>query len=362
MVREKAELWGYKKHPYDALVDEFEPHATTEEISTLFNSLRPSIIQLIKKIKTAPQIDNSFLLQKISHQKQMKFAVDITEAVGYNREYGRIDLSSHPFSMSLHPHDSRITTRVSPNAIMDNIGACLHEFGHSLYEMNLPPEQFGSPLCEAVSLGIHESQSRWWETRIGQNKSFWSYFFPKLQKHLKGSWDEISLDEFYRAINRVEPSFIRVESDEVTYTLHVILRFEMERALIEGALKPKDIPNAWNAKMKEYLGIVPKTDAEGCLQDIHWSMGAFGYFPTYSLGNLYASHFFSAFEKAHPLWEKKIAHGEFGFIRDWLKTEIHQHGKRYSSSELAKQVTGKPLSSEAFVKYLQNKYSEIYSL
>lgn len=362
MVREKAELWGYKKHPYDALLDEFEPHATKEEISTLFTGLRPPIIQLIKKIKTAPQVDNSFLLKKISHQKQMKFALQMIEAVGYDRQHGRLDLSAHPFSSSLHPHDNRITTRVSLNGIMDNLGACLHEFGHSLYEMNLPPEHFGSPLCEAVSLGLHESQSRWWETRIGQNKSFWAYFYPILQKQLRGLWEGISLEAFYRAINRVEPSFIRVEADEVTYTLHVILRFEIECALIEGALKPADIPSAWNAKMKEYFGITPRNDAEGCLQDIHWSMGAFGYFPTYSLGNLYTSHFFSAFEKAHPSWEKKIALGEFGFIRDWLKTEIHQYGKRYSSSELAKKVTGSPLTSDAFVHYLQNKYREIYKL
>jgi len=360
MVRERAELLGYKKHPYDALLNEYEPYATTQEITGLFATLKPAIARLLKKIQNAPQVENRFLQQKISQPKQMQMALEITDGVGYDRNYGRIDLSAHPFSMSIHPHDSRITTRVNPKAIMENISACLHEFGHSLYEMNMSPEHFGSPLGQHASLGIHESQSRWWETRIGQNKSFWSHFFPKLQKRLKGQWQEISLNDFYRAINRVEPSFIRVEADEVTYTLHVILRFELECALVEGTLRPQDLPEAWGDKMHQYLGITPPSDAEGCLQDVHWSMGGFGYFPTYSLGNLYASHFFTAFEKTHPAWEKKISKGEFAFMRNWLKEEIHQYGRQYTATELAKKVTGKPLSSDAYIHYLQTKYEGIY--
>lgn len=362
MCKERAELLGYQNHPYDALLDEFEPHAQTSEVAQIFQNLKPSIVQLLKQIKSVKQIDNHFLQEKVSHEDQMHFVKELVQEIGYDFNHGRIDLSAHPFSASLHPHDSRITTRVRSDAFFDNISACLHEFGHSLYEMSLPEKYYGSPLGEYASLGIHESQSRWWETRIGQSKSFWSYFLPKLQKSLNSTWQNISLDRFYKAINLVEPSFIRVEADEVTYTLHVILRFELECDLITGSLDAKDLPEAWNAKMKDYLDITPPSDTLGCLQDIHWSMGAFGYFPTYSLGNIYAAHFFTAFEKEYPQWEQQIASGEFTFIRNWLKQHIHQYGRQYSATALANKVAGKPLSSEAYSNYLQKKYHEIYQL
>jgi carboxypeptidase Taq len=359
MVREKAEHLGYRKHPYDAILNEFEPHATTHEISNLFESLRPKVIQLLKKIKNARPIAHQFLEQKISQQKQMQFVLKITNEIGYDPNFGRIDLSAHPFIICPHPHDCRITTRLKSNVI-EGISASMHEFGHGLYEMNLPPDHFGSPLGLHASMGIHESQSRWWETRIGQSKSFWSYFLPKLQQHLKGKWSDISLNDFYRAINHVKPSCIRVEADEVTYPLHVMLRFELECALIQGSLRVQDLPDAWNAKMHQYLGITPASHSEGCLQDIHWYQGSFGYFPTYSLGDIYASHFFTAFEAKFPIWEKKISKGEFAIIRNWLKEEIHQYGRQYTATELAKKVTGKALSSDAYVHYLQTKYEDIY--
>ena len=271
--------------------------------------------------------------------------------------YTRLDLSSHPFSLALHPHDSRITTRFVPNAFMSNLFSILHEAGHSFYEMGLPLEQWGTPLGQYVSLSIHESQSRWWETLIGRSFPFWQFFYPHLQKELS-FLKKVPLERFYRAIHHVEPSFIRVESDEVTYCLHVILRFEIEKQLISGKLQVSDLPEAWNAKMKELFGIIPPTNTLGCLQDIHWSIGAFGYFPTYALGNLFAAHFFTAFGKEHSDWEKRLAKGDLSFIRNWLKENIHQHGRMYDAEALAKHVTGKPLSAAAYCTYLKKKYSD----
>jgi carboxypeptidase Taq len=236
----------------------------------------------------------------------------------------------------------------------------LHEGGHSLYEMGLPIEQFGSPLGEARSLGVHESQSRFWETQIGQSKAYWQHYLPLLKKQFPKQLDGVDLESFYKAINKVEPSLIRVDADEVTYNLHVIIRFEMEKALIEGSLSVRDVPEAWNEKMKTYLKITPKNNREGCLQDIHWSMGAFGYFPTYTLGNLYAAHLHAAFAKEHPDAEKKIAKGELGFIKEWLSNAIYKHGKRYPTLELLKNASKKPFSAAAFIDYLNNKYSRIY--
>lgn len=362
MARKKADYLGYKDHPYDALLNEYEPEATTKEIGVQFAELRKSIVALLKKITKAKQIDDRFLFGKFPEEKQLKFGKMLLKDMGYDMAKGRLDISSHPFSSSSHPTDSRITTRIHPTSLMSNLSVVLHEGGHSLYEMGLPIEHYGSPLCEAVSLGMHESQSRWWETRIGQSKPFWTYYFPLLQKEFKGGLEKVSLDNFYRAINKVEPSLIRVEADEVTYSLHVILRFELEKALIDGSLSIREIPEAWNAKMQELLGITPKNNAEGCLQDIHWSMGGFGYFPTYTLGNLYASHLFEAFEKGHQDWKKRVASGELLFIKEWLQLAVYQHGRRYKSKELLKNISHKTFSGDAFINYLTNKYKEIYYL
>ncbi|MBU6447171.1 MAG: carboxypeptidase M32, partial [Verrucomicrobia bacterium] len=276
--------------------------------------------------------------------------------------YTRMDLSSHPFSLALHPHDSRITTRILPHRFISNVFSILHEAGHSMYEMGLPLDTWGTPLSEAVSLSVHESQSRWWETLIGRSLPFWKNFYPRLQKTLPARLKAVPLDRFFRSINKVEPSLIRVEADEVTYCLHVIVRFELEKDLVTGKLNVHDLPMAWNAKMKETLGIEPKSDAEGCLQDIHWSLGDFGYFPTYALGNMLAAHLFTAFAKTHPNWEKRVQSGDFGFVREWLKKNVHQWGRTYNLEEIAKRVTGKPFSEHAYTSYLKKKYGEIYQL
>lgn len=360
--RRKADYLGYKEHPYDALIDLYEPKVTTGEVTTLFHELRNKITPLLKKITSAHQVDNAFLFGSWDQDKQIAFSYQILDAIGYDKTKGRIDFSSHPFSSSSHPSDSRITTRIHPTSLMSNIMVILHEAGHSLYEMGLPPEEYGTPLGDARSLGVHESQSRWWETRIGLSRGFWKYFLPKLKDTFKSQLDTVSLDIFYRAINKVSPSLIRVEADEVTYPLHVILRFELEKALIDGSMTSREIPEAWNAKMNAMLGVAPSTNSEGCLQDIHWAMGAFGYFPTYTLGNLYASQLFESFEEQYPGWEGHVAAGEFEFIRLWLHENIYQHGRRFTTHELMHQATGKPFSADAYISYLTGKYDSIYSL
>lgn len=362
MCRKKADYLGYQKTPYDALINLYEPDITTEDISRTFTKLKKSITDLLKKIKNAKKIDNSFLFGSFNTEKQMQFGRTLMDAIGYDEKKGRIDISAHPFSSSCHPTDSRITTRIHPRSLMSSLSAILHECGHSLYEMGLPIEQYGTPLGQPISLGIHESQSRWWETRIGQSKAFWKHFLPSLKSTFPRPLSSIDLDTFYKAINKVEPTFIRVEADEVTYSLHVILRFELEKALIEGTLNVKDIPEAWNAKMKELLDITPINDAEGCLQDIHWSMGAFGYFPTYTLGNIYASQLFTTFERQHPDWEKRISKGEFNFINLWLNQNVHQYGRQYNSQSLIKKITGKDVNSIAYSQYLNKKYTDIYNI
>lgn len=358
--RQKADCIGFDKHPYDALLDYYEHDVSTEEIDRQFKKLRTALVKLLKHIQSAKQIDDSFLYGSFDTGKQMEFGKMLLKDLGFDLSKGRLDTSSHPFSSSSHPTDSRITTRLHPTSLMSSIFSVIHECGHSLYEMGLPQEEYGTPLGEAISLGMHESQSRWWETRIGRSKSFWKHYYPKLQNLFGKSLSHVPFDAFYRGINKVEPSFIRVEADEVTYSLHVILRFEIEKQLIEGNLKVRDLPEAWNSKMKELLGVVPKSNAEGCLQDIHWSMGSFGYFPTYTLGNLYASQLFTAFEKDFSDWDTRIQKGEFLFIKEWLHQNVHQHGRRYSSKELLKNITGKEFSSDAYIDYLTQKYKEIY--
>lgn len=356
MNRKKADYLGYQDHPYDALLDLYEPHLTTKDVKLLFGNLRKTITPLLKKILSAKPHDDSFLFGEFSPEMQIKFGHTILNAMQYDMTKGRLDISTHPFSSASHPTDSRITTRIHPTSLMSNIFAVIHEAGHALYEMGLPVEQYGTPLGDSRSLGVHESQSRFWETLIGHSKPFWKYFLPLLQKQFKGKLDHVSLDTFYKAINKVKSSFIRIEADEVSYPLHVILRFELEVDLIEGKLNVRELPEAWNAKMQELLHITPSNNKEGCLQDIHWSMGSFGYFPTYALGTMYAAHLFASFTKSHPNWDVRVSKGELGFIKEWLNQAIYQHGRRYSSKELLEKATGKPFTANAFIDYLTNKY------
>lgn len=359
LCRKQADYLGYKEHPYDALTDLYEPGMTSAKLRELFQELKSFLTNLTKKLTPETPLDSTFLFGDYCGDKQMKLSHEILELMGIDFNRARLDRTSHPFCAPLHPHDLRLTTHDTTSDLMGNISAVMHEGGHGLYEMGFDPKHFGSPLCEAVSLGIHESQSRWWETLIGQSLPFWQHMYPKLQQTFPEKLSDIDLDTYYKTINRVAPSMIRVHSDEVTYILHVILRLELEMDLIEGKLQVEDVPRAWNAKMHELLGITPKNDQEGCLQDIHWSLGILGYFPTYALGNLYAAQFFASFKKEHPTWEKQVAGGDLLFIREYLQTNIHQYGRQYSAEELLTRITGEPLSSSHYMNYLDTKYSQI---
>lgn len=362
LSRKKADILGFTEHPYDALLDLYEPDMKTSILTPLFSRLKLPLTQLIKDISVQSPFKEDFLYRHCPKHLQLDFSHKILYKMGFHPSTSRLDVSAHPFCNGLHPKDTRMTTKVHPENIMFCLGAVMHEGGHGLYNMDLPPEQYGSPLGQQVSLGIDESQSRWWETLIGQSYFFWQHFFPLLQETFPEQFGGVALEDFYHAINAVKPGFIRIEADEITYNLHIIVRFELEKALIEGTLKVKDLPDAWNAKMREYLGISPEFDGQGCLQDIHWSLGFIGYFPTYTLGNLYSVQFFNAFEKAHPNWQEHIAKGSLDFVRDWLKENIHKEGRRYTPEELCQKVTGKPLSEVPFVDYLKKKYTKLYHL
>jgi carboxypeptidase Taq len=359
LCRKKADYLGFDNHPYDALLDLFEPKMTTERLTPLFSELKEGLIDLLKREKKKPAIKEDFLFQEFPFEEQMKWTSHLLEAFALNQEAFRVDLSAHPFSTGIHPKDVRITSHIKPKRLMSHLLSILHESGHALYDQNLPSKHYGTPLCEAVSMAVHESQSRFWEVFIGKSRPFWLHFYPKLQQSFPTQLSKISFEEFYRAINIVKPSQIRIEADEMTYSLHIILRYEIEKALIEGSLKPEEIPEAWEEKMQQYLGLTPPSDKEGCLQDIHWSMGSFGYFPSYSLGNLFAASFFQVFKKEFPLWEQSLAKGDFGFISQWLKTKIHRHGKLYSSEELIERVTKKPLGVTNYLSYLKEKYEKL---
>lgn len=357
LKRQEAKYIGYKTTPYDALLDVFEPGMTTAETTKVLHDLKDFLIPFLKKLKaTESKTKSKSLLGKFPLDAQFKFNQFMAKSLGFDFEGGRIDTSTHPATFGSHPHDTRITTRYKENDIYYSLGSTIHETGHGLYEQGLPAEHWGSALAESVSLGIHESQSRLWENIIGKSMSFWKYFYPKLQKEFPKPFKKIPLTEFYQIINKVNPSLIRTEADEVTYNLHIIIRFEVEKAMIEGTIKLADLPKIWNSKVKKYLGISVPNNTLGILQDVHWSCGLIGYFPTYTFGNLYSAQFFHAMKKEIPNIEKKISSGKFEELTKWLRKNIHQHGKTYSASTLIKKVTGEKLDSKYFTEYLENKY------
>lgn len=356
--RKKADYIGFTDHPYDALLDLYEQGMTTKSASTLFTELKGPLVDLIKKIGTKQQIDPAILHGNFPADQQLAFCKKVLEAMGFDWTRERLDLSTHPFCSSSQSDDCRITTRIDPKDLFNCLSSVLHEAGHALYDLGLPKEHWGSPLGDSVSMGIHESQSRFWETRIGLSKPFAAYILPKAKQAFPGSFEKVSDLDLYKALNRVEPSFIRVEADEVTYPLHVILRFEIEKMFIEGSLKAKNLPGVWNEKMQQLLGITPPDDAKGCLQDVHWSCGSMGYFPTYALGNLYAAQLFETFEKENPSWKQKVAQGEFAFITAFLKEKIYRHGHRYNGPELIRQATGSSFNALPYIRYLEAKFKE----
>ncbi len=359
---EKTEKLGYEDHPYDALLDDFEPGTKMKDIQPVFSKLRTGLKEIIDKIKDADQIDNSFLSGSFPVEKQEQFGRQVVRDMGYDFERGRLDVSVHPFTTTLGMDDVRITTRYSEQFFNTGIFGIIHEAGHALYELGFSKDIRGNVLAAGTSLGIHESQSRMWENMIGRSYPFWEGYYPRIVELFPDALGDIPLDRFYRGINTVEPSLIRVEADEVTYNMHIILRFELECALLTGDLSVDNLPDAWNSTFSELLGISPATHAEGVLQDIHWSMGAFGYFPTYALGNLYAAQFFAVLQDRFPDIHGIIRNGEFTKIASWLVQNIHAYGSTYTAEEICRKVTGETLSSGPFLQYLQGKFGTIYAL
>jgi carboxypeptidase Taq len=356
LVKEKATYIGYTHHPYDALLDDYEKGMTTQVLDSLFDRLKKELIPLCKKhmqIKT----NASFLYGQFDEKSMLDFDHLILQKMGFEKDSYRLDASKHPFCMGLHPLDIRMTTVVKTTDLFAaNISSVIHEAGHGLYEQGLDKAHFGAPLCEYVSMGIHESQSKFWECFIGQSLPFWEHFYPELKKHFTQHFSSVDLKAFYKAINQVAPSMIRIYADEVTYCLHVILRYELEKGLIEGSIDCKELPRVWNEKMYQYLGITPKSYKEGCLQDIHWAWGLFGYFPTYALGTLYGAQLFYKVCEVFPDWEEKMRQGNLLFLKDWLKEHIHRHGRRFTPGELIYKATGDHLHEKHFINYLNKKY------
>lgn len=358
----KAQILGYEEHPYDALIDSFEPYMRTSTLTSLFKRLKTPLTQLLRAIGEKPMPDASCINQDFPRDQQLAFAEQLLRDMGFSEKSSRLDESAHPMCIPVHPQDMRMTTRIYPDDVTVNILSVAHEGGHGLYNSQLPVEHFGTPLCEAASLAMDESQSRTWETRIARSLPFWKYYFPKLQKQFPSQLENTTLEQFYQALNIAKPTFIRVDSDEVSYNLHILLRFEIEKQLIEKKCKVSEIPELWNAKMQEIFVITPKDHKEGCMQDIHWSMGAIGYFPTYTLGNLYAAQFFDIFAKEHTNWEERIAKGELTFLSEWQRENIHKYGRQFPSEVLCERISGKPLSETPFLSYLETKYKHLYKL
>jgi carboxypeptidase Taq len=360
--REYVSFFAPYEHVYDPLLDEFEPGMKTAEVQAIFDSLRPQQVELIRALKDRPQVDDSFLHQPYDPQKQWDFGVQVITDLGYDWNHGRQDKAVHPFTTNFGIGDVRITTRILPNYIGSAFFSTVHECGHALYWMGVDPSLSRTPLAEGASMALHESQSRMFENLVGRSYPFWKHYYPRLQELFPSQLQNVSLENFYKGINKVDPSFIRVEADEATYNLHIMLRMELEIALMEGTLQAGDLPEAWNSRMQDYLGLIPPDDAQGVLQDVHWSSGYIGYFPTYALGNLISLQLWEAIHEDLPDLEEQIRRGEFASLLAWLREKIHRYGKKFQPQELVQRVTGSKIDPGAYMRYLNSKYGQIYGL
>lgn len=362
LAREKAEAVGYIREPYDALIEDFEPGETAQSVTAMFAALKPPLVSLIDRIAgSRRKPDLGIFRRGFPIGEQESFSKRIAALIGFNFEAGRLDRSTHPFTAGIGFGDARITSRYSEQMLQSGLFSTLHEAGHGLYEQGLPEAYAGQPRGRAVSLGIHESQSRLYENLVGRSRGFWEHVFPLATQTFSGLRD-VSFDDFYWAVNAVQPDLIRVEADEVTYNLHIILRFELESALLRGDLKVTDLPDAWNEKMKNFFGIVPTTAAEGVLQDVHWSAGLIGYFPTYTLGNLYSAQIFDAANRALGDLQSAFRNGEFLPLKVWLGEKIHAKGSLFRPKDLIADAVGAPPDPSLLAVYLNEKYGEIFDL
>jgi len=366
LTRRKAECYGVPAggELYDALLEEYEPGANARQIESIFGPLQPRLSALVQRLCTSPRRPADALKGiDVPADKQHAFGLDVLKAIGFDLRAGRLDTTAHPFCSGFGPGDTRLTTRYNTSSCLEPLSSTMHEAGHGIYEQGLPKAaQFGTPLAEATSLGIHESQSRMWENLVGRSRAFWTWALPVAKRRFAPAIDGLTLDQVYASVNQVQRSFIRVEADEVTYNLHIMLRFGLERDLVSGRLAVKDLPAEWNRRFKEILGLDVPSDSLGCLQDVHWSFGLIGYFPTYTLGNLYAAQFWQTINTAIPDLDAQMARGEFDALKRWLNDHIHRHGRRYHAAELCARVTGKPLSAEPLMHYLESKYAPLYGV
>lgn len=361
LKKQQAASIGYADQLYDALLDEYEPQATTRQLTELLGAFRQQLVPLVAAVTSSSRRPNKSLLQRqFPIAAQQSLGKQAAEAIGFDFARGRLDVTHHPFCTSVGPNDCRITTRYDEHFFPAAFFSILHEAGHGIYDQGLPNHWYGLPPGSFVSLGIHESQSRLWENLVGRSDAFWRHFYCAAQQLFPDALGDVQREDFVFAVNLVEPSLIRVEADELTYNLHVIIRFELEQAIFSDDLDVAELPPAWNAKYRDYLGIAPPSDADGVLQDVHWCEGLFGYFPTYSLGNLYAAQFWAAAEQQVGPLQPQLANGDFAPLRRWLGEQIHRRGQRYTASQLVQLVTGAPLSQAALIDYLRDKYGALY--
>lgn len=354
---------GYEGHPYNTLLDLYEPGMTVEQLDALFAALKEKIVPLVNQIKNSTRKPNtSIVTQSFDIAQQRALSKWILEKIGYDFEAGRLDDTVHPFCIGLNPHDVRVTNRYNYNDLREGIFGAIHEGGHAIYEQNISSDLIGTNLCEGASMGIHESQSRFMENIIGRSKAFWDCYFEGLVQFFPEQLHNVSVEDFYFVVNESQPSFIRTEADELTYNLHIMIRYEIEKGLITGELNVRDLPQIWNEKMKEYLGIVPSNDTEGVLQDMHWFSGNFGYFPSYSLGNMYAAQLEHTLRKEMPDYEEAIRRGEVNKVVEWLHDKVHQYGKLLTPKELIEKATGEPLNGSYLANYLEKKFRDLYQL
>lgn len=360
LKKQEAELLGYQNHPYDAMIDQYEPDTTTADIDLLFKDVKLKLMPFVQQVLQQQNEDDSFMYLKYPKELQWGFGMNLLEQMGYNFNAGRQDHSEHPFTIHFHSNDVRVTTRVDENNLHEMIWSTIHEGGHALYEQGILAEEYGLPLGEACSLAIHESQSRLWENNVGRSERYWKANYKALQALFPQNLEKISSWSFYQAMNRVQPGLIRTNADELTYHLHILIRFEIEKLLLNAELSVKDLPEFWNSKYREYLGVKVPNDSQGVLQDIHWSHGSLGYFPTYSLGSFYAAQFFAQAQKEIVDLNSMIESGNLLPLRNWLKEKVHVHGRFYNAADLIKNITGSEPDLSYFLNYAKEKYQKIY--
>jgi carboxypeptidase Taq len=363
LAKREADYLGYAEHPYDALLDQYEPGMTTAQVRTLFTELKAGTVPLLKAIvDSGEEVDDRILHQQFDEAKQEQFGIEITRAFGYDWSRGRQDRTAHPFCTNFGQGDVRITTRFYPDFLNPSLFGTLHEAGHAMYEQGVSPTLSRLPLSGGASLGVHESQSRLWENLVGRSRPFWQANYGRLQELFPDQLGNVDLETFYRAINKVQPSFIRVEADELTYNLHIMLRFELETEIIEGKLQVADLAEEWQSRMEAMLGITPANDADGVLQDMHWSSGLIGYFPTYTLGNVLSVQLWERALATHPSIPEEITRNEYGTLLNWLRENIHRHGRKFPPNRLIQKATGGSVDAKPYLNYLRAKFSEIYGV